>query len=362
MLAAITLHPRGGGVATVSRLLQGVLEETWRDLRVVTLLGDGAPPAGRLPLASRVSFGARVASAAASRDCPWILFAHPSLARVQSFIPSPWRKPYAVFLHGVEAWNPLTAAQRHVLERASLLVSNSRYTAERVADAHPTLPPIAACPLALPRDLRASGPAATFAVPPRTVLVVARMSAAERYKGHDQLIEAWPAVRARVPDAQLVVVGDGDDVPRLTAKAAALAPGGVTFTGFVSDANLARWYQGASVLAMPSRGEGFGLAYLEAMRHGVPCLGSHHDAAREVIEDGATGFLVDQGRADEIADRLTTLLTDEPLRHAMGEAGRRRADREFSRDRFASRLQGLLAAAFGPADATGLARVPGAAR
>src|SRR6187402_2222743 len=137
MLAAITLHPRGGGVATVSRLLEDVLEETWHhDLRVVTLLGDDAPPAGRLPLAPRLSFGARVAAGAASRDCPWILFAHPSLARVQSFIPSPWRKPYAVFLHGVEAWNPLAPAQRRVLERASLLLANSRFTAERVAAAH----------------------------------------------------------------------------------------------------------------------------------------------------------------------------------------------------------------------------------
>ncbi|HET9373022.1 MAG TPA: glycosyltransferase family 4 protein [Vicinamibacterales bacterium] len=363
MLAAITLHPRGGGVATVSRLLKDVLEETWRsELRVVTLLGEDAPPAGRLPLSSQLSFGARVAIGAASRDCPWILFAHPSLARVQAFIPPAWRKPYAVFLHGVEAWHPLTDAQRLVLERATLLVANSRFTAERVAAAHPTLPPIAACPLALPRDTHRLAPGSTLAVPDRSVLVVARMSASERYKGHDELLDAWPAVRSRVPDARLVFVGDGDDVPRLKAKAQSLVPGAVTFGGFVGDADLARWYQGAAVLAMPSRGEGFGLAYLEAMRHGVPCLGSRHDAAREVIDDGVTGYLVDQGNSTEIADCLVALLTDDARRRAMGEAGRRRAEQEFSRDRFATRLRSLLTDAFGAHEAAGLAGVPGAVR
>jgi phosphatidylinositol alpha-1,6-mannosyltransferase len=103
------------------------------------------------------------------------------------------------------------------------------------------------------------------------------MSADERYKGHDQILDAWPVVRSRIPDARLVIVGDGDDAPRLRAKAASLGlAASVLFTGFVTEAQLAALYQKASVFAMPSREEGFGLVYLEAMARGVPCIGSIH--------------------------------------------------------------------------------------
>ncbi len=131
--------------------------------------------------------------------------------------------------------------------------------------------------------------------------IVARMSSAERYKGHDELLEAWPIVKAHLPDARLVCVGDGDDLPRLQQKAHELGIGSETiFTGFVSADELHGWYDAASVFAMPSRGEGFGLVYLEAMSHGLPCIGSVHDAAGEIIDDGVTGHLVDQSDPREL--------------------------------------------------------------
>jgi phosphatidylinositol alpha-1,6-mannosyltransferase len=184
---------------------------------------------------------------------------------------------------------------------------------------------------------------------PRAVIVVARMIAAERYKGHDQLLEAWPLVAARFPDARLVLAGTGDDVPRLKAKAAALGLGSkAIFTGFVSRPVLTSLYQHAAVFAMPSREEGFGLVYLEAMVHGLPCIGSIHDAAGDVIEDGKTGFLVDQANTEELADRLLCLLSDGNRRAEMGAAGRRRVEQHFTYERFRQRLLGLLHATFGP--------------
>ena len=102
----------------------------------------------------------------------------------------------------------------------------------------------------------------------------------ERYKGHDQLLEAMTTL----PDARLVVAGDGDDRRRLEEKAAALGLGDRTFfTGFLSEATLAELYRRCAAFVMPSRGEGFGLVYLEAMRAGKPVLAARGSAAEEIV-------------------------------------------------------------------------------
>ena len=92
-----------------------------------------------------------------------------------------------------------------------------------------------------------------------------------------------------------------------------------------------------------SRGEGFGLVYLEAMAQGLPCIGSIHDAAVDVIVNHVTGRLVDQDHGTELADAVTSLLSDTALRQRLGEAGRAREHEVFSFDRFSARVQELLA-------------------
>jgi phosphatidyl-myo-inositol dimannoside synthase len=358
-LAAITLHPKGGGVAAVSRLLWRVFVDRWRDdADLETLVGDQR---GRVSIetttGARLAFGARIASRQMTGRSPWIFFSHVSVAQVQRFVPAPFRCPYAVFIHGIEAWRPLSEAQRRVIDGAVLRVANSRFTARRVREAHEGMSEILPCPLALSPEFTAGLSFDAVAAGPRgsaDVLVVGRMVAAERYKGHDELLDAWPEVRRRVPDARLVFVGDGDDAVRLGQKAADLGVAtSVRFEGFVSDDVLQALYRRAAVLAMPSRGEGFGLVYLEAMAHGLPCIGSIHDAAGEVIEDGVTGFLVDQEDTRTVADRIVTLLTDEPRRRQMGAEGRRRLEGEFSYEAFGRRMLALIDGAFGaPAGAT----------
>lgn len=174
------------------------------------------------------------------------------------------------------------------------------------------------------------------------------MSADERYKGHDELIECWPLVLHHVPDAQLVIVGKGDDRDRLMKKAAAAGLGDrVLFPGFVDDATRDTILEQAALFAMPSRGEGFGIVYLQAMRLGTPCLGSVADAAGDIIIEGETGRLVDQDDRQALAAAIIPILRDRALRDRMGVAGRRRYEREFTFDRFRDRLSATLGNAFG---------------
>ncbi len=278
----------------------------------------------------------------------WTLYGHLGLAQVQRVVPWGLERPYAVFLHDVEGWGPTTPARLRVLKRATLRLANSAYTARRVAEAHPGVGPIVECPLALmPGETPAAGVRGTLGLGVRAVLIVGRMVASERYKGHDQVLEAWPAVLARVPEAQLVCVGEGDDVDRLRRKAGSLGVGAsVRFPGFVPGEDLRALYRSAALLALPSRREGFGLVYLEAMANGLPCIGSVHDAAGDVIRDGVTGFLVDQADTATLAARIALLLADDERRRAMGAAGQRRFREHFTYESFAGRLVPLLQTSF----------------
>jgi phosphatidyl-myo-inositol dimannoside synthase len=353
-VAAITLNPTGGGIAVVSDLLWRVFRQHWGPgARLLTMFAHESRPATFI---EKAKFSLTLSRAEALGQTDWILFSHLALAQIQHAMPSRFRCRYGIFLHGIEAWKPLSASEQRVLAAADLRVSNSRYTASRVMDRHPNIGQVDACPLAVPPAEDTGRPTSAEPVPSlgrHAVLVVGRMLGSERYKGHDQLIDAWPQVVARVPDAQLVIVGDGDDCVRLKRKAAESSAGGcIAFTGFVAKATLEALYERAALFALPSRGEGFGLVYLEAMAHGLACIGSIHDAAPEVIVDGVTGALVDQDDISSLAETLATLLLDQPRRQALGEAGRARLLGEFSFDRFSRRLCSLIEARHaGPANA-----------
>src|SRR5262249_26087317 len=154
-------------------------------------------------------------------------------------------------------------------------LANSAHTARRFVEANPAFGgrSIGVCHLGAPDEVDdGAGPETADGPAPGFALIVGRMAAAERYKGHDLLLDVWPKVAAAVPDARMVVVGGGDDRARLEARAAALG-GGVVFAGSLAPAALARRYRECAFFVMPSRGEGFGIVYLEAMRAGKACIG-----------------------------------------------------------------------------------------
>jgi phosphatidyl-myo-inositol dimannoside synthase len=355
-LAAITLDRKGGGVAAVSRLLWRIIEDHWgSDGRLFTLVDDARPVRSLdSSTGARLRFGARLARAQALRECDWLFFTHLSVAKVQSFVPARICRPYAVFLHGIEAWRPLGQELESVLKGAALRVANSAFTARRIQRMHPTIGEVLPCPLALSADkliLEQAAVELRWQLGQHAVVLVARMSASERYKGHEELIAAWPGVLARVPDARLVFVGEGDDVTRLTRQARALGiEPTVVFTDFVSESELTALYRQAAVFAMPSRGEGFGLVYLEAMAERLPCIGATDDAAGEIIVDGETGFLVRQADREALTDRLVRLLRDESLRRQMGEAGHRRLHERFTYAAFSQRVLSLIESSLETAD------------
>ena len=163
------------------------------------------------------------------------------------------------------------------------------------------------------------------------------MNSRERYKGHDMLIEVWPIVRRSVPDARLVIAGDGDDVERLRAKAA----DGIEFAGRVDEPRLAALYRDATFFVMPSTDEGFGLVYLEAMRASTPCIAAR-GAAEEIINDGRDGLIVDAHDRDALVAAMVRLFVDTDTRARLAKAAVERVDGEFGQQALGRRVRGVL--------------------
>jgi phosphatidylinositol alpha-1,6-mannosyltransferase len=165
----------------------------------------------------------------------------------------------------------------------------------------------------------------------------------EDYKGHRELIAAWPRVRARIPDAQLWIAGCGDLQEDLCRKVldSELSPS-IRFWGCVSEEQKQQLLSRCRCLVMPSRGEGFGLVYLEAMRLGRPCLVSDCDAGREVVNPPEAGLAVDPADLCSLADAVCRLLADGQEWDRMSQAARRRYECAYTAEHFQRRLIAAL--------------------
>jgi phosphatidylinositol alpha-1,6-mannosyltransferase len=356
LFAAGNLRPGAGGIAELSREVVAALLELRLQgrirLQVCVLEGQGPEPgdalfggAGGAVIewfsGSRFRFALRVARA----EWALQLFDHVGLARLPGLLPRRLRRPYALLVHGVEIWRSERGDYHRTAARAQLLIANSAYTREKARARHENLPEIRVCwpgrdPCPKPVAEASSIP---WTIGPHAMLIVGRLAADQRHKGHDQLLEALPLILQAVPDAQLIVAGGGDDRPRLEARAGELGVSGqVIFTGFADRSCLEKLYARCALFVMPSDGDGFGLVFLEAMMHGKPCVGLRGSAAGEIFEDGVSGLLVDREQARDMARALAGLLQDEARRRRMGAAALARYQQHFTAGHFAMRLQGAL--------------------
>ena len=180
--------------------------------------------------------------------------------------------------------------------------------------------------------------------------VIVCVSRLVRRKGQDVLIRALPQVLTAVPDAALLVVGDGPfrgDLEKLATTTGVRSA--VRFTGAVPWAQLPAHFDAGDVFAMPCRTrrggldvEGLGIVYLEASATGLPVLAGRSGGAPDAVLAGRTGEVVDGTDVAAVADGLVRLLTDEVTAAAMGSAGRAWVQAEWSWDAAASALRSML--------------------
>jgi phosphatidylinositol alpha-1,6-mannosyltransferase len=360
LLLTPVFPPSSGGIQVLAHRL--ATHATGLSWRVVTLASPGAAEFDRAagldvrrapmlpgprPFSTLALNGAALAAARRFRPQA-VLSAHLAVSPAAAALKRVLGIPVVQYFHAEEI-GPRPWLARFAASSADLNIAVSRYTRDLVVDAggppdrirlvHNGVDPPPAGAGSLVETASAERP---------TVLTVSRIE--ERYKGHDVMVRAMAAVRARVPDAQWVVVGDGclrPGVERL-ARSTLADPAAIRFLGRVEDSERDAWLRRADVFAMPSRlpagrfaGEGFGIAYLEAGANRLPVVAGAVGGALDAVVDGETGILVDPSDHTAVAAALIELLSDPERRRQMGAAGARRAE-SLSWSRAAGAVEALV--------------------
>jgi len=247
-----------------------------------------------------------------------------------------------LFLHGIEIWEYRSWVDKVCLRQVDLFLSNSDFTWRQFVRANPSY---ASAPhrtvhlgIGSPLNESASAPSST-----PIALMIGRLDKREDYKGHREVINAWSAVVRRVPDAELWIVGEGDLRNELEQLAAASGlQNKVRFFGRVSEEKKQEMLAQCHCLALPSRAEGFGLVYLEALRMGRPCLVSAVDAGREVVNPPEAGLAADLDQTDNLVGAICELLQPGPRWDNWSANARRRYEAAFTAKHFQERLISAL--------------------
>ena len=272
-----------------------------------------------------------------------VLVGHVNMSTLGTWVARKLGVPSVLFVHGIDVWTPhKSPAVRSSLPKFSRVVGVSQHSLDRFnhwAGLDPARQRL--LPNCVDLDQFTPGPkppdlVRKYGLQNSTVLMTfGRLASEERFKGFDEVMEVLPRLAEDIPNVMYLICGDGPDQPRLQAKAQALGLAGrVRFTGFVDEHRKVDHYRLADAYVMPSRGEGFGIVFLEALACGIPVLGSMVDGSREALLDGRLGELVHPAQPEEI--RRGILRT---LARARGESIR---PQEFSVAVFAERVERIV--------------------
>lgn len=218
-----------------------------------------------------------------------------------------------LYAHGIEIWGPLSAARKRMLKKCDLVLSVSQFTKTKMLQQYgldedkivvfnncidPYLPP----PVTTGKDtvlLKKYG----FAPGNLVLMTLTRLSSKELYKGYDHVLLALDHLKPKYPHIKYLIVGRYDDQEKKRLDAIIeqySLQQYVVFTGYVTDEELARHYSLADVYVMPSKKEGFGIVFIEAMHYGLPVIAGSKDGSADALCNGKLGVLVNPDDQQEI--------------------------------------------------------------
>ncbi len=258
-----------------------------------------------------------------------IIIGHINLAilalAVRFFFP---RKKVIMILHGVEVMEPVGGIRKMALQWCSQLIAVSRFTRnnliqlqgiapEKVVVFNNTIDPYFKLPTQFDKPEYLIQ---RYGIRPGEKLLFAltRLKWEEGYKGYDQVIRALPLLKQQGLQVRYLIAGKADE--RSTAQVAALVEelglkDNVALLGFLPDEEVTDHYLLSDVFVMPSKKEGFGIVFIEAMACGLPVVAGNKDGSTEALADGALGKLVDPDSPEAIAAAVAAQLAEQAPVH-----------------------------------------------
>jgi len=298
------------------------------------------------PVRGRLAYSlAALREARARRPFHVVFCGHLFMAPLATVIAKLLRARLWVQVHGIEAWQESPSLYRRSLEMATLVTSVSRYTRRRllawssVDPVHVKVLPNTFDPVFTPGSKPAYLRDRYAAHGKKVLMTISRLAASERYKGHDRVIRVLPRILSNHPETIYLVVGDGDDRPRLETLATNYGVRErVQFAGSVLAEELPDHLRLADLVVMPSTGEGFGIVFLEAMAAGVEVIGGNQDGSLDPLADGVLGRSVDPESESELTAAICATLR--------GPAPRTDRAARFALPAFDAHLEALIASSF----------------
>jgi len=323
-----------GGIEKVNRvLLKALYEMQLQQLWTVTAASPYATTANEkyFPDKQLIGFGGsrwRFMLAMVFRALrPDMLFvAHINLAPAARLLK--WKYPdmkIVAIAHGIEVWREMSGIKKWLLRHADRIITVSQFTKTKLIDVQGIeAGKIAVLPNCLDPYFK---PPVQLGKPEyllqrhalqpeqKVLLTITRLSAGEAYKGYDNILRCIPNLLRHWPDLTYIIGGkyDSTEKKRLDGIIAELGiEKNVQIIGFVSDEELTDYYCLADVFVMPSKKEGFGLVFIEAMACGTPAIGGNLDGSVEALQPGVLGQAVNPDDTAELTAAIQSTLNARP--------------------------------------------------
>ncbi len=289
-----------------------------------------------------------------ARKFDTIILGHINLAPVGVGIKKlfPSRK-LIVIIHGIEAMEPITGTRKKALEMADEVWTVSGFTrdnlvnlqqvpANKIVLFHNTIDPYFVKPVRFNKPAYLTE---RYQVKPgeKILLSLTRLNHKEGYKGYDQVIRALPAVLEKHPGTRYLIAGKGD--PQEIEMVGKLVKelhleGKVQLLGFVKDGELTDHYLLSDVFVLPSKKEGFGIVFIEAMACGLPVIAGNRDGSVDALRQGELGTLVDPDSVSSIAKGIESVLENQQI--LSGHELQQQMLMHFGFDQYQKNLLGFL--------------------
>lgn len=259
----------------------------------------------KLKLIQKIFFVTKAILTVVKERPRFLICCHVDIAPLALFFKRFFYLKYAVLTHGTDVWYLKKGIKLEGLKNADTILTVSAHTKNKLIANN-----ISECKIELlkdtidtsffhPKPINNKLVASLGLENKRILLTVGRTRSDERYKGHDTMLRVMERLGS---EYVWLVIGTGADLPRLKLKAEKLGIINKTrFLGNVTREVLVDYYNLCDCFVMPSKGEGFGIVFLEALACGKPVVGGNKDGSREPLMDGKLGFLVNPDNVEETA-------------------------------------------------------------